>query len=90
MNFLQRQAREGQENRKTIYLFIIRYINQHGYSPSIRDIAEGVGLSSTATVHKHIEGLIEDGLLATDHPGASRAIRVVGYGLRKIKTDNAK
>lgn len=85
MNLKERMAREGQENRKDIYLCIIRYIKEHCYSPSNKEIAESLQMSTT-TVRKHIDELIEDGLLETDaEPGASRAFRVSGYQLGRRK-----
>lgn len=77
--------REGQENRKGIYLYIIKYIRKHGYAPTNREIAEDIGISA-ATVRRHIEDLMQDGLLETDaDPGTSRAIRVVGYAFGKVR-----
>lgn len=38
-------------------------IKDHGYAPSIREIAEEMGLSSPATVKEHIENLVKKGYL---------------------------
>lgn len=46
-----------------ILTFIKKYIVKNGYSPSIREIATGVNLNSPATVHVHIQNLIEKGYL---------------------------
>ena len=46
---------------------------RHGYSPSFEEIAEGLGLSSLATVHKHITNLEEKSLLRRDY-NRSRSI----------------
>ncbi|MGL5749109.1 MAG: hypothetical protein ACRCXT_01175 [Paraclostridium sp.] len=37
--------------------FIISFKSSFGYSPSIREIAKGVGLASTSTVHSHLKKL---------------------------------
>lgn len=85
MNKRERMVRESQENRKDIYLFILRYIKEHCYSPSNKEIAEELHMSAT-TVRRHIDELIEDGLLETDaEPGTSRAFRVSGYQLGRRK-----
>lgn len=77
--------KEGKANRKEIYLYIIKYIKKHGYPPSNSEIADDIGVSAT-TVRRHIEELMQDGLLETDaDPGTSRAIRVMGYGFGKIR-----
>src|SRR6188474_647822 len=58
---------------------IIEYIGNtvrlRGYPPSVREIAEAVGLASTSAVHHHLEALEREGLLER---GAthSRAIRL--------------
>lgn len=85
MNKKLRMAREGQENRKNVYLYILKYIKEHCYSPSNKEIAEGLEISP-GTVRRHIDELIDDGLLETDaDPGTSRAFRVSGYQLGRRK-----
>ncbi len=56
--------KQGLSNRQNeILTFIKKYMAKHGYSPSVREIATGVHLSSPATVHVHIQNLIEKGFL---------------------------
>ena len=43
--------------------FIEDFIRDNGYSPSIREIAKGMGLSSTASVKKMLDRLTEKGFL---------------------------
>ena len=52
------------------------YIEKHGYAPSVREIGAAVGLKSSCTVHTHLQKMIDDGVLETDHPGSPRAIRI--------------
>ena len=59
--------------QKQVYDFISSFVDQHGYSPSFEEIGEGLGLSSLATVHKHITNLEEKGLLRRDY-NRSRSI----------------
>lgn len=59
---------------------IIGYIRLHQYPPTIREIRDIVGLSSTSSVYSHIQKMLEDGRLESDaKPGTPRAIRVPGY-----------
>ncbi len=54
-----------------------------GYSPSIREIGQAVGLSSSATVHKHIKILEKEGAVSLN--GKSRKIKVhKGLGLQIV------
>lgn len=56
--------------------FLEHFIHEHGYSPSFEEIGEGLGLSSLATVHKHLDNLQEKGLLKRDY-NRSRSIDIV-------------
>lgn len=68
-----------------IFDCIVKYIKEHGYSPSVRDLCEMSGYKSTSSVHKLVRGLIEKGKIETDHEfGTPRALRVVGYEFRKL------
>ena len=49
--------------QKQVYDFLAGFVEEHGYSPSFEEIGEGLGLSSLATVHKHVSNLEEKGLL---------------------------
>lgn len=76
----------GAEMRRKIKEVIIHYIELHGYAPTVREIKEEVGLSSTSSVHNHLMKMIELGELESDDKaGTSRAIRVPGYKFVKIK-----
>jgi repressor LexA len=59
--------------QKQVYDFISGFVDNHGYSPSFEEIAEGLGLSSLATVHKHITNLEQKELLRRDY-NRSRSI----------------
>src|SRR5262252_10419094 len=62
--------------QKQVYDFLARFVQEHGYSPSFEEIGEGLGLSSLATVHKHISNLESKGLLKRDY-NRSRSIDLV-------------
>ena len=63
-----------------ILRYITGYIQQHGYPPSVRETADGVGPASINTVHRHMQEMLKNGMLETDaEPGAARAIRVPGW-----------
>ena len=58
-----KNSKELSTKQNTILIFIKKFIAGNGYSPSVRDICKGVGLSSPATVHVHLSNLIEKGYL---------------------------
>jgi len=43
--------------------FLKSEIRQHGYPPTVREICDAVGLSSTSTVHAHLETLERKGFI---------------------------
>ena len=49
--------------QREIYDFIHRFVDRKGYSPSLEEIGAHFGLSSVATVHKHVQHLVEKGFL---------------------------
>jgi len=59
--------------QREVYDFISEFVQKQGYSPSFEEIGEGLGLSSLATVHKHISNLEKKGLLTRDY-NRSRSI----------------
>ena len=59
--------------QRQVYDFIAGFVHSHGYSPSFEEIGGGLGLSSLATVHKHVSNLEKKGLLRRDY-NRSRSI----------------
>ena len=49
--------------QREIYDFIRGFVSDKGYSPSLEEIGGHFGLSSVATVHKHVQHLVDKGLL---------------------------
>lgn len=52
--------------QEKILAYIESVIRTRGYAPSVREIAEAVGLRSTSTVHGHLTRLEKKGLLRRD------------------------
>jgi repressor LexA len=61
------------KRQRQVYDFIAEFVQKNQYSPSFEEIGEGLGLSSLATVHKHISNLEKKGLLSRDY-NRSRSI----------------
>lgn len=51
------------KKQREILNFIIEFIRDNDYSPSYQEIADHFGLSSRATVHQHIQTLVQKGYL---------------------------
>jgi repressor LexA len=61
------------KRQRQMYDFISDFVQKHSYSPSFEEIGDGMGLSSLATVHKHVSNLEKKGLLTRDY-NRSRSI----------------
>ena len=70
-------TRHDQERRQRILDCIAQTVEERGYPPSVREIANAVGLASTSAVHHHLIALERDGLLERGGKH-SRALRLIG------------
>jgi len=70
--------RELTARQREILDFIRAEIHRRGFPPSVREIGEAVGLSSSSTVHSHLAALEAKGLLRRD-PAKPRALEVLDY-----------
>jgi repressor LexA len=68
--------------QQEIWDFLVDYVDQHGYPPTVREIGEAVGLASPSTVHAHLANLERAGLLKRD-PTKPRAVELVGRERRE-------
>jgi repressor LexA len=62
------------ERQRRILEIIREFTAEHGYPPSVREIGELVGLSSSSTIHAHLKALERRGLISRD-PTKPRALR---------------
>jgi repressor LexA len=63
--------------QQEIWDYVVEYVDNHGYPPTVREIGEAVGLASPSTVHAHLANLERAGLLKRD-PSKPRALELVG------------
>ncbi|MBF0409064.1 MAG: transcriptional repressor LexA [Candidatus Riflebacteria bacterium] len=61
--------------QKQVLDYVREFVVQNGYAPSISEICSGLGLSSTSTVHKHLQSLGRKGYLDV-MPRKSRWLQV--------------
>src|SRR5947207_11095693 len=61
--------------QREIWTFVTRYVDRHGYPPTVREIGEAVGLASPSTVHAHLANLERAGYLKRD-PTKPRALEL--------------
>jgi repressor LexA len=63
------------ERQRQVLDFIDAEVRRRGYPPSVREIGEAVGLSSSSTVHAHLAALQDKGYLTRD-PTKPRALEL--------------
>lgn len=76
------------KKQKQLLDYIDAFIREHGYSPSYREIMNGLGYNSVATVALHVNNLIKRGhLRKRDH--SARSLEVVGSDSKRAGKLNA-
>lgn len=70
---------------------IQEFLEKEGRSPTLKEIACGVGSSAVSTIHKHVQHLIDKGFLIRDHGNGNNIALVNGsqgdYNVFDIKQD---
>src|SRR6202047_4843726 len=67
------------KRQKQMVDFLEHYIEEHGYAPTLAEVGQYFGLSSLATVHKHLKNLEGKGFIRRTH-NHSRALEIAGKG----------
>jgi len=68
------------KKQRQIVDFLSQYIQRYGYSPTLKEIAEAIGVSSLATVHEHLNTLQKKGVIKR-YEGAVRGLELLdGHG----------
>lgn len=62
--------------QKEVLQFIEKHQKENGWSPTIREIANAIGVESPATVYIHLKNLEKNGFIQR-MPCAPRAIKVL-------------
>ncbi|MBN9491938.1 repressor LexA [bacterium] len=68
--------------QQLIYEFLRSFVEEKDYPPSIRDIQDGCGISSTSVVDYNLRKLEESGYIRRDRE-VSRGIEILGAGGRR-------
>lgn len=66
-------------NDEKVYRFIMDFINENGYAPTVRDICKGCNIKSTATPYQIMNRLVERGLLKKTG-NKNRAVSLANQG----------
>lgn len=64
------------KRQRQIVDFVAQYTQKNGYSPTLKEIADSLGVSSLATVHEHLNALVKKRVLRK-FEGAVRGIELI-------------
>jgi repressor LexA len=64
------------KRQEEILTYVKEYIVSHGYPPTVREIGKDLGVSSPATIHTHLNRLVEKGFIKKDS-SKNRAIELL-------------
>jgi repressor LexA len=78
-------TKQDQQRAERILAYVREAIDERGYPPTVREIAEAVGLASTSAVHHHLTKLEKDGRLQKEAT-RSRALTLPGGGAARVVT----
>jgi repressor LexA len=82
-------TRHDAERKQKILECIAQAVADRGYPPSVREIADSVGLASTSAVHHHLIALERGGLLERG-THSSRALRLTRRGERELASEGGE
>ncbi|MBQ6154400.1 GntR family transcriptional regulator, partial [bacterium] len=71
------------KKQKQIYDYLCQYIQKNEFAPTLKEIADAMGVSSVATIHEHLKAL-EDKNLIHRNKGKNRAIELTNRTFLKL------
>ena len=78
------------KKQRELLTFIAKFISEHGYSPSYREIMQGLEYTSVATVALHVNNLIARGHLRKRDRSARSLEVVEPLEMPKVKSNEIK
>jgi repressor LexA len=91
MNEKQTDNVRPTKKQKELLSYIEQFIGEHGYSPSYREIMNGLAYNSVATVALHVNNLIKRGhLKKRDHSARSLEVVTTSDEPTKITSNQVK
>lgn len=73
------------KRQRQIVDFISQFIQKNGYSPTLQEIADAIGVSSLATVHEHLQALVKKKVLKK-YEGAVRGLELIDNKMAALNT----
>ncbi len=71
--------------QRQIVDFVKQFIQRNGYSPTLQEIADALGVSSLATVHEHLQALVKKKVIRK-FEGAVRGLEIIDEKMSELNT----
>jgi repressor LexA len=70
--------------QRDVLRWIVRLTDEHGYPPTLAELAAALGLRNRMTVHQHVAALKKKGMVHWE-PGLNRSLKVIGLAQQELK-----
>ncbi len=71
------------KKQKQIYDYLCQYVQRNEFAPTLKEIAEAMGVNSVATIHEHLHALEEKNLIRRNK-GKNRSIELLNRTFVKL------
>ncbi|HXC17227.1 MAG TPA: transcriptional repressor LexA [Holophagaceae bacterium] len=76
------------KRQQAVLQFIRVFLDEEGRSPTLQEVAAGVGSNAVSTIHKHVQHLIDKGFLQRSHgKGNNLVVTSLGTSLSRESRD---
>ncbi len=72
------KASDLTKRQQAVLKFIRTFVHDEGRSPTLAEIAKGVGSSAVSTIHKHVQHLMDKGFLVRSHGKGNNLVVATG------------
>ena len=72
------KASDLTKRQQAVLKFIRIFVHDEGRSPTLAEIAKGVGSSAVSTIHKHVQHLMDKGFLVRSHGKGNNLVVAAG------------
>ncbi|WP_243322064.1 transcriptional repressor LexA [Geothrix sp. SG200] len=80
------KASDLTKRQQAVLMFIRTFVQEEGRSPTLAEIAKGVGSSAVSTIHKHVQHLMDKGFLVRSHGKGNNLVVAAGPAMDEVST----
>lgn len=84
------KASDLTKRQQAVLKFIRTFVQSEGRSPTLAEIAKGVGSSAVSTIHKHVQHLMDKGFLVRSHGKGNNLVVAAGEVDEPARTERSE